>query len=169
MGRILALRATLVLIASLVAACATETSVTTAGGSALEPTTTLSSAPTTTLPLQSTTTESLAETTTPATPSVSLEEIAGIYEATDSGRGGFLEIMDDGTLRWAPNRSSPQILLHARSEGTSVLITDPDCGEDVEGVYQFRLLEAGALEVVLIEDGCPGRAANIPGEYTPSA
>ncbi|HXV72504.1 MAG TPA: hypothetical protein VEB69_14025 [Acidimicrobiia bacterium] len=49
-----------------------------------------------------------------------------------------------------------------------MLVTDLDCGEDIEGVYQFRLLEAGELEVLLIEDGCPGRAGNIPGEYTPS-
>lgn len=164
MGRYLILRVPVFLVAVLVAACAAETSATTEGDSVLAPTMTSSSA----APLESTTTESLAETTTSTITSASLEELAGIYEATDPGRGGFLVIRDDGTLHWAPDANSPQILLHARSEGANVLVTDLDCGEDIEGVYQFRLLEAGELEVLLIEDGCPGRAGNIPGEYTPS-
>lgn len=168
MGRLLVPRVPLLLVGLLVAACAAETSVTTEGDSVVEPTTTLSAAATTPR-LESTTTESLAETTTSAMPSVALAEIAGLYEASDPGREGFLEIRDDGTLHWAPDGNSPQILLHARPEGANVLMTDPDCGEDIEGVYQFLLLETGELEVVLIEDGCPGRAGNIPGEYMPSA
>jgi len=167
MGRLLVLRAMLALaIGLLLAACGNGT-VTTAGSVDPGPTTTLSAATTTDSPLETRTTESPVETTAPASLLVSFEGIAGSYGAKDPGGEGFLRIMDDGTLHWAPNENGPEIVLNARIEGTSVLITDPDCGEGVEGVYEFHLLESGDLAVVLIEDACPGRASNVPGEYTP--
>lgn len=168
MSRLLALRPMLALVVGLLTACAAETSVTTGGGFDPGPTTIVSSA-TTTTPLLETITTDMSEVTITSAPSpVSFEDMAGTYLAGDPGGEAFLQIMEDGTLHWAPNATSPQIVLNARFEGTTVLITDPDCGEDVEGVYEFNLLETGDLAVVLIEDGCPGRAANIAGDYTPS-
>jgi len=169
MGKLVVLRPMLALVVGLLlAACADGRSVTTAGSLDPEPTATVSAATTTDSPLETTSTEPPDETTASAPPLVSFEDIAGTYGAKDPGGEGFLRIMDDGTVHWAPNENSPQIVLNARFEGTSVLITDPDCGEDVEGVYEFHLLETGDLAVVLIEDACPGRASNVPGEYTPS-
>lgn len=151
----------------LLAACADGASVTPAGSLDLEPTTSLSAATTTDPPLETTSTEPPEETTTSGPLLASFEDIAGTYETTGPGGEGFLRIMDDGTLQWAPNENSPQIVLNARFAETRVLITDPDCGEDVEGVYEFHLLETDDLAVVLIEDACPGRASIVPGEYTP--
>jgi len=166
MSRLLALRPILALGVGLLAACAAETSVTTEGGFDPGSTTIMSSATTTTTLQETTTTDTPEETTASVPPPVSFEDMAGTYQAKDPGGERFLEILDDGTLHWAPNGNSPQIVLSARFEGTSVLITDPDCGDDVEGVYEFDLLGTGDLAVVLIEDGCLGRAANIPGDYT---
>lgn len=169
MDRLLVLRPLLALaVGLLLAACADGTSVTSTGSPDHEPTTTVPVAATTTdPPLETTSTEPQEETTTSAAPLASFEDTAGTYETKDPGAEGFLRIMDDGTLQWAPDENGPQIGLNARFEGTSVLITDPDCGEDVEGVYEFYLLETGDLAVVLLEDACPGRASNVPGEYTP--
>lgn len=168
MGKLLVLRAIALVVGVLLAACGDGTSVTTAGSLDPAPTTTLSAAPTTDSPLETTSTEPPEETTTSAPLLASFEDIAGTYEMQDPGGEALLRIMDDGTLHWAPNENTPQIVLNARFEGTTVLITDPDCGEVVEGVYEFHLAETGDLAVVLIEDACPGRASNIPGGYTPS-
>lgn len=168
MGKLVMLRPMLALVVGvLLAACGNGTSVTTAGIVDPEPIATVST-PTTGSPPETKSTEPPRETTTSATMLVPFEDIAGTYETSDPRGEGFLRIMDDGTLHWASDESSPQIVLNATVEGTSVLITDPDCGEDVEGVYEFHLLETGDLAVVLIEDACPGRASNVPGEYTPS-
>lgn len=168
MDRLLVLRPMLALaVGLLLAACADGTSVTSAGSLDPEPTTTVSAATTTDPPAETTSTEPPEGTTTSAVLLASFEDIEGTYETKDPGAEGFLRIMEDGTLQWAPDENSPQIVLNARVDGTSVLITDPDCGEDVEGVYEFHLLETGDLAVVLIEDACAGRASNVPGEYTP--
>jgi len=169
MGKLLVLRPMLALSAGmLLAACADDTSVTSAGSLDPEPTTTVSAATTTDPQLETTSTEPPPEETTiSASLLASFEGIAGTYETKDPGGEGFLRIMDDGTMQWAPNENGAQIVLDARVEGTRVLITDPDCGEDVEGVYEFHLLETGDLAVVLIEDACSGRASNVPGEYRP--
>lgn len=168
MGKLLVLRPMLGLaVGQLLAACADGTSVTSAGSLDPEPTTTASAATTTDPPLETTSAEPSEETTTSAALLASFEDIAGTYETQDPGGQGFLRIMDDGTLQWGPDENSSQIVLNARVQGTSVLITDPDCGEDVEGVYEFHLLETGDLAVVLIDDACPGRASNIPDDYTP--
>jgi hypothetical protein len=168
MGRLVVPRSILVLVLTLLsAACADSTSVTTAGGLEPEPITTVSATTTTDSALETTTSKPREETTTSPSPATSFTGIAGTYGAKDPADEGFLQIMDDGILHWAPNENSPQIVLNARFEGPRVLISDPDCGEDVEGVYEFHLLETGGLTVVLVEDACPGRASSIPGEYTP--
>lgn len=166
MGKPLMLRLIALQIVVQVTACGNSTSVTPAGSLDPELTTTVSAATTTDPPLETTSTEP-PEETTPAALLASFEDIAGTYETKNPSGAGFLQIMGDGTMQWAPDENSPQVLLNARIEGTNVLITDPDCGEDVEGVYEFYLLETGDLAVVLIEDACPGRAGNVPGEYTP--
>ena len=167
MGKLLVLRPMLALSAGLLlAACADDTSVTSAGSLDPEPTTTVSAATTTDPQLETTSTEPPEETTTSAS-LLAFDDIAGTYETKDPGGEGFLRIIDDGTMQWAPDENGPQIVLDARVEGTRVLITDPDCGEDVEGVYEFHLLGTGDLAVVLIEDACSGRATNVPGEYRP--
>lgn len=167
MGKPLVLRLIPLVIGVQVTACGNSTSVAPAGTLDPEPTISVSTATTTDSPLETRSTEPPEETTTSAALLTSFEDIAGSYETKNPGGKGFLRIMDDGTLQWAPDENSPQIVLNARVEGTSVLITDPDCGEDVEGVYEFHMLETGDLAVVLIEDACPGRASNVPGEYTP--
>jgi len=106
------------------------------------------------------------ETNTSTLPATSFTGIAGTYGAKDPADERFFLITDDGILHWAPDENSPQIVLSARFEETRVLISDPDCGEDVEGVYEFPMLETGGLTVALVEDACPGRASSIPGEYT---
>lgn len=169
MGKPVVLRLTMALVGGLLlAACTDDTSVTTMATDDPRPTTTMSASTTTSSPSEATSTEPPVETTVAAPPPVSFEEIAGRYRAKDPGRDGFLQIMDDGRLHWAPNEDGQQIVLNARFEGTNVLITDPDCGEDVEGIYEIHVFESGDLAVVLIEDGCPGRAGNVPGEYTPT-
>lgn len=119
----------------------------------------------TTLP-ESTSPESTTETSISAPPLVSFEDVAGTYRAKDPGSEVLLQVLEDGTLRWGPQ--SQQIVLNARFDGSNVLITDPDCGEGLEGVYEMHVVESGDLALVLIEDECPGRAGNIPGEYTPT-
>lgn len=151
----------------LLAACAGGTSDANPGSLEFDPTTTSAVVSTTGPQVETTTTDMREETTTSTASQAPVEEVAGTYEARDAKREGFLLIMDDGTLHWAPDETGPQIVLDARFEETSVLITDPDCGEDVTGVYEFRLLETGDLEVVLIEDACSGRASNLAGRYTP--
>lgn len=170
MRRQLRLKPGLALVMGLLTACSAETSVTTGGGFDPAASTTVSTvSATTNSPLLETTTPGAPEEThSSSPPSVSFVDMAGTYKARDPGDERLLQIMDDGRLHWAPNGTSPQTVLTAKFEGTSVLITDPDCGEDVEGVYEFHLLETGDLAVALIEDDCPGRAANIPGDYTPS-
>jgi hypothetical protein len=170
MRKLLRLKPWLALVIGPPTACSVETSVTTGGDFDPAPSTIGSTvSATTTSPLLETTTPGAPEETPSSSPpSVSFVDMAGTYEARDSGDERLLQIMDDGRLQWAPNRTSPQTVLTAKFEGASVLITDPDCGEDVAGVYEFNLLETGDLAVVLIEDDCPGRAANIPGDYTRS-
>ena len=164
MGR-LVLRPMVLAAGLLLAACANTTAVTTTGSLDPAPTATLADASTTDPPPETTATEPPEETTT-STPRVpSFEDLAGTYGAKDPGGVGFFRIMDDGTLHWAPREDGPEIVLNARFEGTSVLVTDPDCGEGVVGVYEFDLLETGDLEVVLVGDSCPGRADNVPGIY----
>jgi hypothetical protein len=149
----------------LLAACANGTAVTTTGSLDPAPTTTLADASTTDPLPETTTTEPPEETTISATPVASFEDLVGTYGAQGPGDVGFFRIMDDGTMHWAPSEEGPEIVLSARFEGTSVLITDPDCGEGVVGIYEFDLLETDDLEVVLVEDSCPGRADNLPGIY----
>ena len=151
------------------AACAGDTSVTTSaspdpgstapsGGTVIEPTTEASAASTTSKPAPT--------TTTTGSSLVSFGDIVGAYEVDPAGFG-FLQISEDGTLLWAGDRNDPdQIELEARIEGSTVVITDPDCGQD-EGIYEFRLFDTGGFELVLIEDACPGRAGLIPGTYLP--
>lgn len=154
------------LVGLLLAACANSTSVTTAGS--LDPgvATTLSTATTDSL-VGTTNPGQEEEATTPASLVASFDDIAGTYVAKDPSGEGFLRILGDGTLHWAPNEDSPQIVLNAKFEGTSVVITDHDCDESIEGVYEFRLSESGDLAVALVGDECAGRAGAVPGEYTP--
>lgn len=154
----------------LLAACVDNMSITTAGSLDPESATTISDdvdAPTTPSAAETTTIGPPEETTTSTPLVTSFEAIAGTYEAMNPGGIGFFRILDDGTLHWASEEDSPEIVLNARFQGTRVLITDPDCGQTVEGIYEFHLPETGDLEVVLIQDACPGRASLIPGEYTP--
>ncbi|HUP17504.1 MAG TPA: hypothetical protein VM848_15825 [Acidimicrobiia bacterium] len=161
------LRPMVLAVGLLLAACVNGTAVTTPGSLDPAPTTTLAGASTTDPLPETTTTEPPEETTTSTPPGASFEDMAGTYGAKDPGGVGFFRIMDDGTLHWAPSEDGPEIVLSARIEGTSVLLTDPDCGEGVVGIYGFDLLETGDLEVVLVEDSCRGRADNLPGIYAP--
>ena len=124
------------------------------------------SSTTTTPRLPETTTTPLPGSTTSAEPAVaSFQPIFGTYQVDDPERIGFLWVVDDETLMWATNESGEQIVFSTRFQGTSVLLTDPDCGHDVVGEYEFRQLDDGALVVVLLDDACPGRAGSLPGVY----
>lgn len=96
------------------------------------------------------------------------QHIDGTYRPSDPGGIGFLWIIDDETLMWAPNESEERIAFSAMFQGTSVLLTDPDCGDDVVGEYEFRLRDNTDLVVVLIDDPCSGRAGLLPGVYADS-
>lgn len=98
---------------------------------------------------------------------ISFDEIAGSYEKPLGGLG-FLVISADGTIAWAGSRDDPdQATLTATFDETTVVITDPDCGPDVEGRYEIQQVDGGGIDVVLIEDSCLGRAGLIPGRYDP--
>lgn len=94
-------------------------------------------------------------------------EIAGAYEKPP-GEVGYLEISLDGVLLWAMDRNDPeQIELDGSLDGDTVVMTDPDCGPDIQGRYEIHPLGGGGIDVVLVEDACPGRAGLIPGRYDP--
>lgn len=100
-------------------------------------------------------------------PAMSFDELVGAYEKP-TGEFGFFEITSDGNIVWAADRNDPdKITLTARFDGATVVITDPDCGQDVEGRYEFLTVEDGGIDVVLVDDSCPGRAGLIPGHYEP--
>ncbi|MGD0920043.1 MAG: hypothetical protein ABSB22_26700 [Thermodesulfobacteriota bacterium] len=104
----------------------------------------------------------------------SAEEIFGTWVA---GSSHYLRFDQDGTFRGANTldqlNSLPYSINSYQFNGTKMVITEVwgaipanTCGEKIAS-YEIQLLESGNIRIVVIEDQCQRRAANIPGEYKP--
>ncbi len=132
----------------------------TATPTAVPPTTTPTVEPPTAVPTQA------------FTQVTSAEEIIGTWFVGTY----YIRFDEDGTFRQAHTLetldSQPYAISSYEFEGTKMVTQAisvsgvPSC-ENLIGSYEFRLLENGNLQILVIEDRCTGRAHDTAGEYRP--
>lgn len=122
----------------------------------------------------------LAQTATPPATAVepyvvvtSAEQILGTWRSS----GARIRFDEDGTFRsaWSADtlESAPYAISSYRFEDAVMLVTElavsgvPTCGDAV-GRYAVWLLDSGGLQVVPIDDPCPGRSDNMTRVYAPT-
>jgi hypothetical protein len=100
----------------------------------------------------------------------SAEQVVGTWHVGTT----FLRFDDDGTFRSASSantlESAPYVINSYRFEDGGMLVGElavsgvPSCGDAV-GRYRVWLLERGQLQIVAIDDPCPGRSDDMTRVY----